>query len=74
MAENTQKHLYKEFSFPHAERQFAKLTFSVELSPATDIKWDATWRGLLSFFALCSHETYLELAELFGKITHSQQA
>lgn len=64
------KQIQKEFLFPFSGKEMAKLRFEVELSDAKDIKWEETLQGLLSFFALCSHETYFELAKtLERKVT-----
>ena len=60
----------EEFIFPTPNKVMAKLRFEVELSDAQDILWNETQRGLLSYFAMCSHETYMKLAEaLNGKCT-----
>lgn len=50
------------FVFPHERMEMAKITFAVELSDADNIRWDDTKRGLLDFFAMCSHDAYLRLA------------
>lgn len=50
------------FAFPHERMEMAKITFAVELSDADNIRWDDTKRGLLDFFAMCSHDAYLRLA------------
>lgn len=62
-----QPQIQKEFIFPFPGEEMAKLRFEVELSDAQNIKWEETEQGLLRFFALCSHETYLELAEALKK-------
>lgn len=63
VTEKMNSKIKEEFSFPTADVEMAKIRFEVELSSAENIKWDATWRGLLSYFAMCSHATYLKLAE-----------
>ncbi len=50
------------FTFPHEHVEMAQITFSIELSDADNIRWDDTKRGLLKFFAMCSHDVYLKLA------------
>lgn len=55
------KKLCRELCFPCENEQMAKVTFSVELSTDPSIRWPETVRGLRMFFAVESHEFYLEL-------------
>lgn len=68
-----QPQVQKEFLFPFSGTEMAKLRFEVELSDAQNIDWAKTQQGLLSFFALCSHETYFELAEALKRKCLAQE-